>query len=164
MPHLCILYRDACLFLCNTTTGLARAHWEGADVNLWTDYVATRWYRAPELILTHFTPYSTAIDIWSVGCIFAEMLGKGTPLFPGKDGYHQLTLMIGLLGSPTPEALNTVQSDAARHHFASLQYRPYIDRLLPVFDKLTRSYYHTIHELHEHRIRQHPHPYPFHTR
>lgn len=37
------------------------------DMVIWTDYVATRWYRAPELIATHVSPYSTAIDIWSVG-------------------------------------------------------------------------------------------------
>lgn len=104
------------------TPGLARAHWDDdfPDVNLWTDYVATRWYRAPELILTHKISYSTAIDIWSVGCIFAEMLGKGAPLFPGKDAYTQLTLMINLLGSPTPEALAKVESEMARKHFASL--------------------------------------------
>lgn len=104
------------------TSGLARAHWDDdfPDVNLWTDYVATRWYRAPELILTHKISYSTAIDVWSVGCIFAEMLGKGAPLFPGKDAYTQLTLMINLLGSPTPEALAKVESEMARKHFASL--------------------------------------------
>lgn len=47
-----------------------------------TQYVATRWYRAPELMLA-FTEYTTAVDVWSVGCIFAEMLGR-KPLFPGK--------------------------------------------------------------------------------
>lgn len=101
---------------------MARAHWDDdfPDVNIWTDYVATRWYRAPELILTHKISYSTAIDIWSVGCIFAEMLGKGVPLFPGKDAYTQLTLMINLLGSPSPEALEKVQSDMARKHFENL--------------------------------------------
>lgn len=111
-----------CVVVHHGTPGLARAHWDDdfPDVNLWTDYVATRWYRAPELILTHKISYSTAIDVWSVGCIFAEMLGKGAPLFPGKDAYTQLTLMINLLGSPTPEALAKVESDMARKHFASL--------------------------------------------
>jgi serine/threonine protein kinase len=45
--------------------------------------VATRWYRAPEVMLS-FRMYSKAIDVWSVGCILAEML-SGRPLFPGKD-------------------------------------------------------------------------------
>ena len=48
-----------------------------------TEYVATRWYRAPEIMLT-FKEYTKAIDVWSVGCILAEML-SGKPLFPGKD-------------------------------------------------------------------------------
>jgi mitogen-activated protein kinase 1/3 len=48
-----------------------------------TEYVATRWYRAPEIMLT-FQEYTKAIDVWSVGCILAEML-SGKPLFPGKD-------------------------------------------------------------------------------
>ena len=47
-----------------------------------TQYVATRWYRAPELMLG-FVDYSTAVDMWSVGCIFAEMIGR-RQLFPGE--------------------------------------------------------------------------------
>ena len=46
-----------------------------------TDYITTRWYRAPE-VMTSWTEYTTAIDVWSTGCIFAEML-LGKPLFPG---------------------------------------------------------------------------------
>ncbi len=48
-----------------------------------TEYVATRWYRVPEIMLT-FKEHTKAIDVWSVGCILAEML-SGKPLFPGKD-------------------------------------------------------------------------------
>ena len=48
-----------------------------------TEYVATRWYRAPEIMLS-FTNYTTAIDLWSVGCILAELLG-GRPIFKGKE-------------------------------------------------------------------------------
>jgi len=46
-------------------------------------YVITRWYRAPEVIL-NASEYSKAVDIWSIGCIFAELIGR-TPLFPGED-------------------------------------------------------------------------------
>lgn len=53
------------------------------DAGVLTEYVATRWYRAPEIMLT-FQEYTTAIDVWSVGCIMAEML-SGRALFPGKD-------------------------------------------------------------------------------
>ena len=59
-----------------------------------TEYVATRWYRAPELMLS-LSEYSQAIDIWSVGCIFAEMLGR-KPLFPGTNYLNQLQVEIYL--------------------------------------------------------------------
>ena len=66
-----------------------------------TGYVSTRYYRAPEIMLT-WQKYDVAVDIWSAGCIFAEML-EGKPLFPGKDRacllllYHNLALNSGLL-------------------------------------------------------------------
>ncbi|KAL3655136.1 Mitogen-activated protein kinase 9 [Castilleja foliolosa] len=59
-----------------------------ARVSFWTDYVATRWYRAPELCGSFFSKYTPAIDIWSIGCIFAEML-TGKPIFLGKNVVHQ---------------------------------------------------------------------------
>jgi serine/threonine protein kinase len=52
-----------------------------------TGYVSTRYYRAPEIMLT-WQKYDVAVDIWSAGCIFAEML-EGKPLFPGKDRAYQ---------------------------------------------------------------------------
>ena len=64
--------------------GLARSAASTEDNSgFMTEYVATRWYRAPEIMLT-FKEYTKAIDVWSVGCILAEML-NGKPLFPGKD-------------------------------------------------------------------------------
>ena len=64
--------------------GLARSANSTEDNSgFMTEYVATRWYRAPEIMLT-FQEYTKAIDVWSVGCILAEML-SGKPLFPGKD-------------------------------------------------------------------------------
>jgi serine/threonine protein kinase len=53
-----------------------------------TDYITTRWYRAPEVVLS-WKKYSTAIDMWSVGCIFAEMLTR-EKLFPGHEQEEQL--------------------------------------------------------------------------
>lgn len=58
------------------------------------------------LCLLQYTP---AIDIWSIGCIFAEML-TGKPLFPGKNVVHQLDLITDLLGSPSAEAISRVCS------------------------------------------------------
>lgn len=79
----------------------------------WTDYVATRWYRAPELCGSFFAKYSPAIDIWSIGCIFAEIL-LGKPLFPGRNVVHQLELITDLLGTPSPEVIAKVRTKSSR--------------------------------------------------
>ncbi|CEG44899.1 cmgc mapk protein kinase [Plasmopara halstedii] len=65
-----------------------------------TEYVVTRWYRAPELLLA--SRYSTSIDLWAVGCILAEMFTRKA-LFPGHDHVHQLHLILQLVGSPSAE-------------------------------------------------------------
>ncbi len=71
-----------------------------------TPYVVTRWYRAPEIILTEGT-YSTATDVWSIACVFAEMMMQ-RPLFPGMNEVHQLSVIIDVMGSPSEEDL-TIQ-------------------------------------------------------
>ncbi|AQZ10476.1 SMK1 (YPR054W) [Zygosaccharomyces parabailii] len=68
-----------------------------------TNYVATRWYRAPELILSHKS-YHKAIDMWSVGCILAEFFGR-KPVFMGKDSVQQIHEITKILGSPSRELL-----------------------------------------------------------
>lgn len=85
-----------------------------------TEYVATRWYRAPEIMLTS-SQYSTAIDMWSVGCILAEMF-ICAPLFPGKDYRHQLMLIFQLLGTPSDSDLSSVKSQRARRYISTLPY------------------------------------------
>ena len=60
-----------------------------ANQGFMTEYVATRWYRAPEVLLGS-RHYSTAIDMWSVGCILAEMVMRGAPLFPGDSEIDQI--------------------------------------------------------------------------
>ncbi|XP_057450001.1 mitogen-activated protein kinase 4-like isoform X2 [Lotus japonicus] len=69
--------------------GLARTT---SETDFMTEYVVTRWYRAPELLLS-CSEYTSAIDVWSVGCIFGEIMTR-EPLFPGKDYVHQLRLII----------------------------------------------------------------------
>ncbi len=59
-----------------------------------TQHVVTRWYRAPELMLSADGNYTAAIDMWSVGCIFAEMIGRG-PLFAGRDFMETLRMVSG---------------------------------------------------------------------
>lgn len=68
--------------------GLARTT---SESDFMTEYVVTRWYRAPELLL-NCSEYTTAIDIWSVGCILMEIALR-EPLFPGKDYVQQLQLI-----------------------------------------------------------------------
>lgn len=136
-----ILVSEECMLrICDF--GLARATFDDQpDMVYWTDYVATRWYRAPELIMNHSTRYSTAIDMWSVGCILAEMLGNGKPLFPGKDAYDQLQLMTSVLGSPTEETIAKVQSSRLREHFHQLpkrRRRPF-SQIYPDADPLALS-------------------------
>lgn len=85
--------------------------------------MATRWYRAPELCGSFFSKYTPAIDIWSVGCIFAEML-MGKPLFPGKNVVHQLDLMTDLLGSPSGETISRIRNEKARRYLGNMRKKP----------------------------------------
>ncbi|GAA5848127.1 hypothetical protein JCM9279_007465 [Rhodotorula babjevae] len=84
-------------------------------------YVATRWYRAPEIMLT-FKEYTFAIDVWSVGCILAEML-NGKPLFPGRDYHHQLTLILGVLGTPSLDDFYAIGSQRSRDYLRALPFQ-----------------------------------------
>lgn len=63
----------------------------------YTDYVATRWYRAPELLVGD-TQYGPPVDVWALGCVFAELL-NGNPLWPGKSDVDQLYLIRKTLGT-----------------------------------------------------------------
>jgi serine/threonine protein kinase len=80
--------------------GLARVFHDGVDhTNMAiTEYVTTRWYRAPE-ILAGWTHYGSAIDMWAVGCILGELF-KRSPLFPGSDSVKQLEMLLTYLGKP----------------------------------------------------------------
>ncbi|EEE51955.1 hypothetical protein OsJ_33603 [Oryza sativa Japonica Group] len=147
--------------------GLARVAFSDTPTAIfWTDYVATRWYRAPELCGSFFSkahvpfenhkrkrkikvwptalqmdcsfhvhfvgygvaraeaevkqPYTPAIDIWSIGCIFAELL-TGKPLFPGKNVVHQLDIITDLLGTPSTEAISRIRNEKARRYLSSMR-------------------------------------------
>jgi len=78
--------------------GLARAF--GVPVRSYSHEVVTLWYRAPDVLLGS-RKYGTPIDIWSAGCIFAEMV-NGRPLFPGQNETEELRLIFKALGTPTP--------------------------------------------------------------
>lgn len=110
---------DCILKICDF--GLARVAFNDTPTAIfWTDYVATRWYRAPELCGSFFSKYTPAIDIWSIGCIFSEIL-TGKPLFPGKNVVHQLDLITDLLGTPSPEAIAKVRNEKTRRYLSSMR-------------------------------------------
>ncbi|XP_077728023.1 mitogen-activated protein kinase 3-like [Canis aureus] len=123
-----VLHRDLkpSNLLINTTCdlkicdfGLARiADPEHDHTGFLTEYVATRWYQAPEIMLNS-KGYTKSIDIWSVGCILAEMLSN-RPIFPLKHYLDQLNHILGILGSPSQEDLNCIINMKARNYLQSL--------------------------------------------
>lgn len=86
-----------------------------------TEYVATRWYRAPELMLS-LSHYTTAIDMWSVGCIFAEMIAR-KQLFPGTNYLHQLQLILSVLGTPTPAFVEGIKAERVKAYLKQLPHK-----------------------------------------
>lgn len=111
-----------------------------------TKHVVTRWYRAPEVILLS-DRYTTAIDMWSIGCIFSELLSMQTrtsrrALFPGRtcfpfsadnnplaytDQLDQLNVIFDVIGTPTKEEIEKIDNDRARSYLRSLPLKPKID-------------------------------------
>ena len=80
-------------------------------IPLLTDYVATRWYRAPEILLGS-NKYTKGVDMWSMGCILAELL-LGKPLFPGTSTLNQLERVMELIGKPTQEDIESFECPLA---------------------------------------------------
>ena len=94
--------------------GLARVELPGSNVRvaMMTDYVATRWYRPPELLLL-YKNYTKAMDIWAVGCILGELLLR-KPIMPGKDPENQLELIFDLIGTPEEEDIQAIPNLKSR--------------------------------------------------
>eukprot|EP01018_Ginkgo_biloba_P022365 Gb_14631 [translate_table: standard] len=90
--------------------------------------VHSRLYRAPELLLLFHDDYTTSTDIWSVGCIFAEMLGR-KPIFAGYNGendsdLNQLRYIISMIGSPNEEDMDFIKSDYCRSYIKTFPVTP----------------------------------------
>ncbi|CAM0908030.1 unnamed protein product [Alopecurus aequalis] len=85
-----------------------------------TEYVVTRFYRAPELLLC-CDNYGTSIDVWSVGCIFAELLGR-KPIFPGNGSLNQTELIVNVLGTMSEADLEFIDNPRTRNYITSLPY------------------------------------------
>jgi len=101
--------------------GLARGVKVEEDYEL-TEYVVTRWYRAPE-VMCSVQHYDAKIDVWSVGCILAELHGR-QPLFPGEDYIRQMNLIFNTLGTPSSEDMKFITNPKARNYIKSLKPRP----------------------------------------
>lgn len=101
--------------------GLARLYDEtnNTRITVMTEYVTTRWYRAPEIIVGWPT-YSNAVDMWAVGCILAELLGR-TPLFPGTDSSHQLVLIANKLGRPSMSFIEAARKLAYKDYLFNME-------------------------------------------
>ncbi|KAF7224840.1 mitogen-activated protein kinase 12 [Nothobranchius furzeri] len=90
-----------------------------------TGYVVTRWYRAPEVML-NWMHYTQTVDIWSVGCIMAEML-QGKPLFKGTDHLDQLDQIWKVTGTPTKELISKLESEDAKEYLKNVSPMPKAD-------------------------------------
>jgi mitogen-activated protein kinase 1/3 len=90
--------------------GLSRTN----EADFMTKYVVTRWYRAPELLLNEGC-YTPAIDIWSVGCIIAEMLGR-RPYFPGETPLDQVRQIIRGLGTPSEKDMSFIHDEKPKDY------------------------------------------------
>ena len=111
-PSNILINSDSFIKVCDF--GLARSikSLSGKDI-IMTDYVATRWYRAPEVLLGS-TKYNSQADMWSVGCIFGELL-SGSPLFPGSSTLSQLNKILEITGKPNKEDILSIQSEMAQN-------------------------------------------------
>jgi serine/threonine protein kinase len=109
-PGNVLINKDCTVKICDF--GLARGMvTPSGDAPELTEYVVTRWYRAPEVLLqSHF--YDGAVDIWSVGCIFVELFNR-KPLFPGRDYIDQMNRVLNVMGTPSDDVLARFASQQA---------------------------------------------------
>ena len=112
-PGNLLVKSDCSLKICDF--GLSRVMEDNSEGSI---YVVTRWYRSPEILL-NCRNYGGAIDVWSVGCIMAELLLR-KPLFPGEDYISQIKLIHGVLGTQSPRDLQHVHSERAKKFITSL--------------------------------------------
>ncbi|XP_033368384.1 mitogen-activated protein kinase 15 isoform X2 [Parus major] len=109
-PSNVLLDAQCCVKLCDF--GLARSLCqlnEDQPSLALTEYVATRWYRAPEILLASRN-YTKGVDMWSIGCILGEML-LGKPLFPGTSTMNQIEQILRVIPAPSPEDILALQSE-----------------------------------------------------
>ncbi|TRZ01702.1 hypothetical protein DNTS_003588 [Danionella cerebrum] len=131
-PSNILLDSDCFLKLCDF--GLARSLYqiqEDAGNPALTEYVATRWYRAPEILLGS-SRYTKGVDMWSVGCILGEML-LGKPLFPGTSTINQIERIMSVIPHPSTEDVHAIRSEYGASVIQRMLLRPQapLDQILP---------------------------------
>ncbi|KAG4304117.1 hypothetical protein PORY_002481 [Pneumocystis oryctolagi] len=123
-PSNLLINADCELKICDfgLSRGILTGKGQGAEYM--TEYVTTRWYRAPEVMLS-FQSYSKAIDVWSVGCILAELLGR-KPFFKGRNYVDQLNQIFCILGTPDENIISKIKSSSAQNYIRGLPVVPKI--------------------------------------
>ncbi|XP_041105181.1 mitogen-activated protein kinase 15-like isoform X2 [Polyodon spathula] len=132
-PSNILLDTDCFVKLCDF--GLARSLYqiqEDSGNPALTEYVATRWYRAPEILLASSSRYTKGVDMWSVGCILGEML-LGKPLFPGTSTINQIEKILSGIAPPSNEDVVSIKSDYGTSVIQKMLSRPRVplETLLP---------------------------------
>eukprot|EP01134_Creolimax_fragrantissima_P008520 CFRG8520T1 len=109
--------------------GLARA--TGLPIKTFSNEVVTLWYRPPDVLLGSVN-YDTSIDMWSAGCILAELI-SGRPLFPGSNNEDELLLIFKLLGTPTketwPDVINMPDYKVTWPYYRTKPFNSFVPRL-----------------------------------
>ncbi|KAM6959187.1 mitogen-activated protein kinase 15 [Aplochiton taeniatus] len=124
-PSNILLDTDCFVKLCDF--GLARSLYqiqEDAGNPTLTEYVATRWYRAPEILLGS-TRYTKGVDMWSIGCILGEML-LGKALFPGTSTINQIEKILSAIPHPSPEDIMSIKSEFGASVIQRMLLRPQV--------------------------------------
>ncbi|KAJ7991508.1 hypothetical protein DPEC_G00284600 [Dallia pectoralis] len=122
-PSNILLDTDCYVKLCDF--GLARSLYqiqEDPGNPALTEYVATRWYRAPEILLGS-SRYTKGVDMWSIGCILGEML-LGKPLFPGTSTINQIERIMSVVPHPSPEDVQSIKSEYGASVIQRMLLRP----------------------------------------
>jgi mitogen-activated protein kinase 15 len=117
-PSNLLINSDASIKLCDF--GLARAWNASEPPEMLTDYIATRWYRAPE-ILCGSSSYTFAVDMWAAGCCLAELVSR-RPLFPGQSTMDQLERIIAFTGPPSPKDIESMNASFTQTMLSNLSY------------------------------------------
>lgn len=117
-PSNILIRSDAAIKVCDF--GLSRVIDENGPPGQLTDYIATRWYRAPE-ILFGSSSYGIGIDMWAAGCILAELV-SGRPLFPGASTMDQLERIISYSGPPSQSDIDSMESSFTQTMLSNLSY------------------------------------------